>query len=487
MATSSVTGSGLDVNSIVSQLMTLEKRPLTVLTQRETQVTARITALSRVQGGVSALQNAAASLAKTTTFNAMRASSSGDGVMAAVTDSTAAAAGTYQVKVNSLASSHALASQVFTASDQIGTGSLTIQFGSVSGNNFTPAANSSATPITITSSNNTLAGIRDAINAAKIGVTASVVTDNAGSRLSLIANDTGLANTIRVSVNDGSDGSNTNNQGLSRLSFDPTITLTQGNLTGSGRQMLETRAPVDASYEVNGLALTSSSNKVSTAISGVTLDLKKASADTINTVTVERDTLSIRMAVDSFIKAYNDVDKVIRDVTAYDPANRKGAVLNGDSAVRSVQSQLRALLGSQMSAATGDFSMLSSVGIEIGKDGSLSLSASRFEAALADPAKMSRLFTTTSEGSESARGFGVRFEALGKLIAGPGGLLPGRTSSQQSQIDAIAKQKIRLNDRLDDIEKRLRLQYASLDAQLARMQGTSSSLANALSQLPGGG
>lgn len=491
MATSSVTGSGLDVNSIVSQLMTLEKRPLTVLTQRETQVTARITALSRVQGGVSALQNAAASLAKTTTFNAMRASSSGDGVMAAVTDSTATAAGTYQVKVNSLASSHALASQVFTASDQIGTGSLTIQFGSITSSNtggtFTPAATSSATPITITSSNNTLAGIRDAINAAKIGVTASVVTDNAGSRLSLIANDTGLANTIRVAVDDGSDGSNTNNQGLSRLSFDPTITLTQGNLTGSGRQMLETRAPVDASYEVNGLALTSSSNKVSTAIGGVTLDLRKASADTINTITVERDTLSIRMAVDSFIKAYNDVDKVIRDVTAYDPANRKGAVLNGDSAVRSVQSQLRALLGSQMSAATGDFSMLSSVGIEIGKDGSLSLSATRFEAALADPAKMSRLFTTTSEGSESARGFGVRFEALGKLIAGPGGLLPGRTSSQQSQIDAIAKQKIRLNDRLDGIEKRLRLQYAALDAQLARMQGTSSSLANALSQLPGGG
>jgi flagellar hook-associated protein 2 len=487
MATGSVSGSGLDVNAIVSQLMTLEKRPLTVLTQRETQVTARITALSRVQGGVSALQTAAATLAKTSTFSAMRASTSGDGVMAAVTDGTAAAAGTYQVKVNSLASSHALASQVFAASDQIGTGSLTVQFGSVSGNTFTPAATSSAVPITITSANNTLAGIRDAINAAKIGVTASVVTDNAGSRLSLIANDTGLANTIRVAVDDGSDGSNTNNQGLSRLSFDPTITLQPGNQTGAGRQMLETRAPVDASYEVNGLALTSSSNKVSTAIGGVTLDLRKASAETVNTITVERDTLSIRMAVDSFIKAYNDTDKVIRDVTAYDPANRKGAVLNGDSAVRSVQSQLRALLGSQMSAANGDFSTLTSVGIEIGKDGTLSLSASRFEAALADPAKMSRLFTTASDASESARGFGVRFEALGKLIAGPGGLLPGRTSSQQSQIDAIAKQKIRLNDRLDDIEKRLRLQYASLDAQLSRMQGTSSSLANALSQLPGGG
>jgi len=485
MATGAVGGSGLDVNSIVSQLMTLEKRPLTVLTQREAQVTARITALSRVQGGVSALQNAAASLARATTFNAMRATASGDAVMAAVTDSAAAAAGTYQVKVNRIASSHALASQVFAASDQIGTGTLTIQLGSVSGNTFTPAAGSSATPITITESNNTLAGIRDAINAAKLGVTASVVTDNAGSRLSLIANDTGLANTIRVAVDDASDGSNTNAQGLSRLSFDPTVSLPPGDLVASGRQMLETRAAVDASYEVNGLSLTSSLNKVTSAIGGVTLDLKKASADAVQTVTVERDTLSIRMAVDSFIKAYNDVDRVIRDVTAFDAANRKGAVLNGDSAVRSVQSQLRTLLGAQMSAASGDFTTLSSVGIEFSKDGSLTLSASRFEAALADPSKMSRLFAASSEDNEAARGFGVRFEALGKLLAGPGGLLPGRTSSQQSQIDVIAKQKVRLNDRLGDVEKRLRIQYAALDAQLSRMQGTSSSLANALSQLPG--
>jgi flagellar hook-associated protein 2 len=484
MATSSLSGSGLDVNAIVSQLMTLERRPLAALTQREVEVTSRISALSRLQGGMSALQRAAATLSRSSTFTSMRATATGDGLAAAVTDSTAAVAGTYQVKVNGLASAHALASQAFSANEAIGTGTLTIRVGSVNGNTFTPAANSSAIPITITETNNTLADIRNAINAAKVGVTASVVTDNAGSRLTLLASETGIANTIFVDVDDASDGSDTNNQGLSRLSFDPTISLPSGDATGSGRQMLETRAPVDATFEVNGLTLTSSSNKATAAIGGVTLDLKKASADAVTTVNVERDTQAIRGSIDSFIKAYNDVDKVMRDVSAYDPVNRKAGVLNGDSTVRSIRSQLRALLGAQMSASGGDFTTLSAAGIEIGKDGSLSLSTARFDAALVDTGRLNRLFTTTSDTSDSARGFGVRFEAFGKLIAGTDGVLPSRTSSQQSRIDAIAKQKNRLNDRFDDIEKRLRQQYASLDSQLSKMQGTSTSLASALSQLP---
>ncbi|MFN9805253.1 MAG: flagellar filament capping protein FliD [Betaproteobacteria bacterium] len=487
MATSSLSGSGLDVNAIVSQLMTFERRPLAALTQREVEATSRISALSRLQGGVSALQRAAATLSRSSTFTSMRATAAGDGVAAAVTDSTVAVAGTYQVKVTGLASAHALASQAFAANEAIGTGTLTIRLGSVSGNAFTPTANSSAIPITITEANNTLAGIRDAINAAKVGVTASVVTDNAGSRLTLLASDTGRSNTILVDVDDASDGSNTNNQGLSRLSFDPTQTLPSGDTTGAGRQLLETRAPLDATFEVNGLALTSSSNKATAAISGVTLDLRKASADAVTTVNVERDTQSIRGAIDSFIKAYNDVDKVLRDVSAYDPVNRKAGVLNGDSAVRSIQSQLRGLLGAQMSASIGDFTTLSAVGIQFGKDGSLSLSTARFDAALADTGKLSRLFTATSDTIDSARGFGVRFEAFGKQIAGTDGVLPSRTSSQQTRIDAIAKQKIRLNDRFDDIERRLRQQYASLDSQLSKMQGTSTSLASALSQLPRNG
>lgn len=483
MATSSVGGPGIDVNGIVTQLMTLERRPLQALTQREAQITSRIAAYSRLQGGVATLQTAAAALAKAATFGGLRANVTGEGATAAVTDSSKASPGTYALKVTSLAASQALASQAFAAGTTVGTGSLTIELGSVAGGIFTPKAGTTPAPITIDGSNNTLAGVRDAINAAKLGVTASLVNDNSGTRLTVVSNDTGVANTVRISVADG-DGTNTDNAGLSRLSFDPTVALAPGQDTTAGRQMLQTRAAADAAFELNGLALTSSSNKVTGAIEGLSLDLRRASPDGVTTIAVERDTASARGAIDAFVKAYNDLDKLIRDLTAFDAANRRGAVLNGDSAARSLQNQVRTLLRGEITAAPGDFTRLSQIGLEVGRDGTLSVNSARLDAALADPAKLSRLFTTTSE-STAARGFGVQFEAFAKAVTDSEGLLPSRTKSLQAQITDLDKQQDRMNVRLEQIEQRLRRQYTALDAQLQRMQGTSDSLANALRQLPG--
>jgi flagellar hook-associated protein 2 len=484
MATSSVGSSnGIDVSGIVSQLMTLERRPLQVLTQKEAQLTSRIAAYARVQGAVSLLQSAASTLGKAATFGGLRASVAGDGALAAVTDSSKASPGSYALKVGALASSQALASQAFAAGALLGTGTVTIELGSVAGGVFTPKSGSAATPITIDSSNNTLAGIRDAINAAKLGVTASVVNDNSGTRLTVIANDTGAANTIRIGVADG-DGDNTDALGLSRLAFDPAVALAPGQTTAAGRQLTQTRSAADAAFEINGLALTSSSNKVTGAIEGVSLDLRKASPDSVTTVTIERDTATARAAVDSFVKAYNDLDRVVRDLTSYDAASRRGAVLNGDSAMRTLQSQLRALVRGEMTAAADDFTRLSSAGIEVGRDGALSVNAARFDAALSDPTKLSRLFTTAG-GTQATQGFGVRIEAFAKAVVDGDGLLPSRTKSLQSQITDLDKQQDRMNIRLDQIEQRLRKQYTALDSQLQKMQGTSDSLANALKQLPG--
>jgi flagellar hook-associated protein 2 len=230
--------------------------------------------------------------------------------------------------------------------------------------------------------------------------------------------------------------------------------------------------------------LTSSSNKITGAIEGVSLDLRKASLDSVTTVTIERDTATARGAVDSFVKAYNDLDRVVRDLTSYDAASRRGAVLNGDSAMRTLQSQLRALVRGEMTAAADDFTRLSSAGIEVGRDGALSVNAARFDAALSDPTKLSRLFTTAG-GTQATQGFGVRIEAFAKAVVDGDGLLPSRTKSLQSQITDLDKQQDRMNIRLDQIEQRLRKQYTALDSQLQKMQGTSDSLANALKQLPG--
>jgi flagellar hook-associated protein 2 len=478
MATSAIGTSSLDVNTIVSQLMTLEQRPLTVLQQREATITARIAAFSRVQGAVSSVQTAAAALALPATWTSSRATVAGEGVSAAVTDAAKAAPGTYSVKVNQLASAQALASGQFDASSEVlGNGTLTLQVGS------------KTTAIAVGATGNTLAGVRDAINAAKAGVTASVVNDGTKFRLTLVATDTGAANTIRITaLEEGTvegDAANGDATGLSRLAFDSAIALTPPATTAAGRNLVETRAAADAQYELNGLALSSAGNTVSGAIEGVTLNLKAASATAVNNVSIGRDSEAMKGAVSAFVKAYNDLESTIRAVSSFDPTTRKGSTLTGDSSVRSLQGQMRGLLRSSMTAATGDFTSLSAIGIEIGRDGSLSLNNAKFDAAVADPAKLSRLFAATSESDDSARGFGVRFQTLTRAIVDGDGLLPSRTKSLQSQIDSINKQEQRINDRLVLVEARLRKQYSALDTQLSMMQNTSNSLANALSQLPG--
>jgi flagellar hook-associated protein 2 len=481
MATSPINGtSSIDVNAIVGQLMQIEARPLTALAQKEAGINSRIAAVARVQGAVSVLQGAATRLSQATTWNGARAAVSGEGFTAAVTDSTKAALGTYSIKVTTLAASPALASGQFASSaETLGTGTLRLQVG---GN---PAKD-----IVIDGTNNTLAGIRDAINAAGAGVSAALVTDGGQVRLTLIGSATGAANGIKLTVQEtGStfgDAVNLDATGLSRLSFDPAVTLTPPATTASGRQMLQTRAAADAAFEVNGLALTATSNTVTGAIDGVTLDLKKTSADATTQLTISRDTAAMSGAVNDFIKAYNDLDKTIRDVTKFDAGTRRGAALNGDATVRSLQSAVRGLLrADQSSVASGDYARLSEVGIEVNRDGTLSLNSSKFDAATADPAKLSRLFTATSDVREEARGFGVRFKDLTERLVGSEGALPSRTKSLQAQIENINEQEERWNLRLQQIEARLRRQYTALDAQLAGLQGQSSSLANALAQLPG--
>jgi flagellar hook-associated protein 2 len=482
-----VGSTGIDVNGIVGQLMTLERRPLTALTQREAQVTSRIAAFARVQGAVASLQTASAGLAGASTWTGKRASVSGDGVTAAVTSAALATPGTYAIKVNQLATSQALASTSFAASSSlVGSGTLTITRGTTVGNSFTAGA---APAVTVTAeATDSLATLRDKLNAAFAadgsGLSASIISDGGGVRLTLLGKDTGAASTFRIGVTDTGDGVDTDDAGLSRLAFDPSVALTPPATTAPGRNLVQTRAGADAQIEVNGLVVSAASNKVSGIIEGVTLDLKKAAPDQVNQLAIERDTGTMRGAVDAFVKAYNDLDKLVRDLTAFDPASRRGAVLNGDSALRSLQNQLRGLVRAQMSAAGGDLVSLSEAGIEIGRDGTMSVNATRFDAAAVNPDRLSRLFTTVSD-TDSARGFGVRIRNLADGLVSGDGLLPARTKALQSQIDAINQQEDRLNLRLTLIEARLRKQYVALDTQLQRLQGTSDSLANALRQLPG--
>ena len=188
--------------------------------------------------------------------------------------------------------------------------------------------------------------------------------------------------------------------------------------------------------------------------------------------------------MNDFVKAYNEVDKLIGELTKFDPNTKTAAVLNGESALRRIQGQLRAIVGGAMTAASGDFSRLSEVGIELQRDGALRLDETKFaNAVTADAAKLARLFTPASA-VEAEQGFAVRLRAQVKAIIDPQGTLDARQQGLRSSIRVLDQQQERLEARLTVIEARLRREYSKLDALVTSRQSQSNALSNALAGLP---
>jgi len=458
-ASASGTASGvgpIDVATVVAQLMQVENQPLVSLQRQEAGVTSQITALGQIQGAVASFQTAASALANPSTWNAQAPTVSGSALTAAVTDSTQSTAGQYTVAVTNLAASAALATaKIASSSTVVGDGTLTLQVGS-----------GAPTSITIDSSNDTLAGIRDAINGSNAGVTAAIVTDGTQVRLTLVANASGAANTVSVGVAPPAGSSTT---GLSQLEYD------------SGAQNLQlTRPAADASFTVNGLPLTSQTNQVTGVVAGVTLNLTQANAT--STVTIAADTASMQTALGNFATAYNGLMSTINSLTAYDPTSGTAAVLNGDSAVRSLQQQVAATVESSFSGTgAGGLSYLSQVGLQVQKDGTLSLNASVFNTVAANPAALKSFFTGTGTGS--AQGLGLRIQSLANDAASSSGIVAMDTQSLQTQVKDLKSQETDETARLTMIQQALTAQYSALNAQLAQMQSVSSSLASQLNQL----
>ncbi|HEX4598267.1 MAG TPA: flagellar cap protein FliD N-terminal domain-containing protein, partial [Burkholderiaceae bacterium] len=232
----------IDVNTLVSELIRADSQPMNQLQQRESGVQSQLSAYGQIQSALSSLQSAATALTVGSAFSAEQATVSGNGVGASVNGTPAT--GSYSITVSQLAQAQSAASTPFAnASTVIGTGTLTLQLGTYksTGNTFTAQSGSSPVNITINSSNDTLGGIATAINSAGAGVSASVVTDNSGSRLVLSSGNTGAANAFSLTVAD-SDGNNTDASGLSQLAFDPTATA------GAGKNMAPTQSAQDAQY-----------------------------------------------------------------------------------------------------------------------------------------------------------------------------------------------------------------------------------------------
>jgi flagellar hook-associated protein 2 len=442
-------GSGLDVNSIVSQLMAIERQPLTALETKATAIQSTVSEYGKIKSAVSTLRDLAGKLASSTTWGQTVTNSSSTAVSATTNNS---AAGSYTVEVQALASVQTIATgAAVPATTTPGAGTLHIELGSynVGQTAFTPKADATAVDIAVTATD-TLATVRDKINAAGAGVTALIMTDASGSRLLIRSNTSGAANAFRTS-------------GIASLAFDPSAGVTT---------MAQSQKAADAAATVNGLAVTSPSNTLSNIVDGLTLNLSTPTTAPV-TVNVVTDSEALKKTITDFAAAYTALVKLIATDTKYDPATKKGGILQGDSAATGLQRQMRTLAGAS-SGASALFGHLSDAGLELQGDGSMTVNATKLANALGNLPDMKKLFANSDLLDPSKDGFGKRFRVITDAMLGVDGALTTKTDGLGRQLDRNQKDQDALQVRLDGIEKRMRAQYTALDATMALLNSRSS-------------
>ncbi len=449
--TSSGIGSGLDIDSLVTQLVRAEgSAPSFRLNKREAAFQSDLSAIGQLKSALSEFQSSLSSLNSDTGLQPRSASSSDATLFSTSADNTALA-GVYNLEVLTLAQSEKIRTNSFTDSDTevIGTGTLDISLGATT------------FQIGVDGSNNTLEGIRDAINAASDnpGITASIINVDGGPQLVLDSGNIGAANTITVAAvdDDGADGFD-----LARL---------------DSANLVVAQAAQDATFNLDGQLVTKGSNSFSDVIAGVTIDLKKAEVGTTETLTVEMDKGAISAKINRFANTYNKLTDTLRGLSSFDPETKVAGPLQGDSALRGVQNSLRNILGGTSDGSP--FGTLAGIGVTTDEAGHFQVDGSKLDEAL------SADFTSISQLFAGENGLASKLdETLGRYLASDG-VLESRTSGLKAGIKGVADDREQLGKRLASIEKRYRAQFNAMDTLLGQLQSTSGFLSQQLSNLPG--
>lgn len=457
-------GSGLDVNAIITQLMAIERQPLTKLEADEKKLTTKVSEFGKLQGMVATMRDKAGALSSLTLW-AQTAGSSANAAAVAVTTANGAATGKYAVTVQQLASQQTVSSRVFAAGDtpaQFGPGTLTIELGSWSGtpvSGFTPKVGASAVAITIDAATDTLAEVRDKINAADAGVTATIINDASGARLAIRSKTTGAENGFRILASETADDG-VAASGLSALAYDA-LGVSQLTLNQSAANALAT---------INGIAVESASNTLVNVSDGVTLKLNQVTATPVE-ISVEPDTAAAKTAIEDFVKAFNELASFIREQTKYNETLKQGGPMQGDSMVLGLQRQLRNVLN-QATAASTNYTRLADIGLTLGADGTLGINSGALDNALANIAELRKALATDGA-TATDDGFMRRFKELGDLMLGPDGAFETRNETLKTRIDRLNDRQAQMETRLALTEKRLRTQYETLDRNMGQLAGLS--------------
>jgi flagellar hook-associated protein 2 len=439
-------GSGLNISDMVSQLVASERSgPSLIINRKEARAKAQISAMGSLSSAFSALRTALNGLKNPALFdNRVLTSSDSTRLTVRATGSPAAALGSIEVEVETLAAGQKLRSAaVADANAAIGTGTLSI------------TADGRTFEVVVGESNNSLRGLANTINAqsAGKGVQASIVHGDDGYNLVLSAVKTGLAGTVSISQVGGS------------------------NLAAyTDAELFQVTAAVDAVFHIDGLTRTSSTNVVTDAVQGLELTLVKAELSEKVTVSVAQDSGGARRAVEAFVSAYNGAITAMATVSAYNAETNVAAALNGDAMVRGASQQLR----TQMGAALTELAKSGiALGLDTELDGKLKFDAPKFNASYAaTPGAVEALF------SGEAGAIFSRLNPVVQRLSAADGSFARRTDQLNATVKQTTEQRAALDRRMAVVEERYRTRFIALDAMLGKLNGTSQYLAQQLNNLP---
>ena len=465
-------GSKLDVKSIVAELTAVESKPVQLLAAQQKTVQAKLSSFGLLKNYLGNLKDAAVRLSDPSLWKSTAATSS-NAAVATVASSANSTPGSYHLQVDRLAQAQTLVSApVADSKADLGAGTLRIELGTWSDDagSFTAQSGTNPVSIALPDTPSSLDAIRERINAAKAGVTASVLRDATGARLVVKSSATGAENAVRITASGSQDGDPAP-PGLAALAYDP----------AAGSNGLSRAQPgQNASVTLNGVALSSPGNVLDGAVDGLTITLQQAGAAT--ELKVVDDTAAMKKAIANFAAAYNDATSYIAGQTAYDAANRKGQPLQGDAVTMQLQRQLATALRDSTGASTR-LPTLVAVGVHLDANNALVLDDRKVDAALADPSQAAQAFAHVDVDNPKNSGFGVRFADLARGMLGSDGALTRGSQALSDRIRSTQARQDQMTERVNQYQARLLKQYSALDQTVSAASGQASYVAQQMALL----
>ena len=446
-------GSGLDTGSIVKALVDADKVAKQTQIDRQTKITtASLSGVGTLKSVLAAFQTAMKNLGSTKTpqFSGFAASSSDVKVVTA-TSNNSAVKGSYAIKVDNLATSAKVASEAFAnTSSAIAEGALTITLNSKDYALDVPAGA-------------TLQSVRDLINTRfqADGINANIITDSNGSRLVLGSSATGAGSEISVSGVMTIDGS----QAMASDPIDPLAPPGAGRIGD---------AATDARFSVDGMSMTSKTNTIDNAVSGLSFNLLTGGGAT-STVTVATNTDGLKASIQKFVDAYNAVVSSIGTLTKStldsDGNPTVAAALTGDTLPRSIMAAIR---GPLTETGAGDkLTVLAQLGISTNqKTGALDFDSTKFTAAMNDKnlgGEVQELFTGTN-------GLLERMDKVIVPYTQTGEILDTRTTNLNKNKANLVEQQAALDRRVAILTAVLTKRYNDMDSLVGKLKATASNI-----------